>query len=153
MLNIQELFNRLSILVGQSFPDPGKDQERNRGTSLHQLACKQLGYNMFEDRGQFPDIRHQLLEIKLQTAKTIDLGLILPNSEDYFDSKKFGNYFLRHCDTRYAIFYGDSDGFNVKLTHLVLTTGKDFFKRFRRFEGKIKNGKIQIPLPNNFFSV
>ncbi|MGZ8182316.1 MAG: restriction endonuclease [Methylobacter sp.] len=151
LLPIKEIFDRLSTLVGQSFIDPGMDQERNRGASLHRLICKCLGYSSYEDKGQFPDIRHQLLEVKLQTSPTIDLGLVLPSSEEHLDIKQLGEYHPRHCDTRYAMFYAITDGKRVTLTHLFVTTGADFFTRFRRFEGKVTNGKIQIPLPRNFF--
>jgi hypothetical protein len=152
LLPIGEIFNRLSPLVGKSFADPGMDQERNRGAALHSLICKYLGYSRYEDKGQFPDIRHQLLEVKLQTSPTIDLGLVLPSSEDHLDSRQLGNHHPRHCDTRYAMFYAITDGISVTLTHLFVTTGACFFTRFRRFEGKITNGKIQIPLPHNFFA-
>lgn len=151
LLPINEIFIRLSSLVGESFPDPGMDQERNRGAALHKLVCNHLGYSNYEDNGQFPDIRHQLLEIKLQTSPTIDLGLVLPNSKDILDIKKLGDHYPRHCDTRYAMFYANTNGKKVTLTHLFVTTGNDFFTRFRRFEGNVKNGKIQIPLPRNFF--
>ena len=152
LLPIQEIFQRLSRLIGQTFVDPGMDQERNRGAALHRLVCECLGYSRYEDNGRFPDIRHQLLEIKLQTSPTIDLGLVLPSSEDRLDIRQLGNYHPRHRDTRYAIFFAKTDGEQVVLTHLLVTTGKDFFTRFKRFEGKITNGKIQIPLPQNFFS-
>lgn len=149
LLPIRDIFNRLSVLVGHSFADPGIVQERNRGEALHRLICQHLGYSRYEDNGQFPDIRHQLLEVKLQTSPTIDLGLVLPNSEDCFDIGQMAQ--LRHCDTRYALFYATTDGTIVTLTHLFLTTGADFFSRFKRFEGKVSNGKIQIPLPRDFF--
>lgn len=152
LLPIDEIFYRLSPLVGKSFADPGMDQERNRGAALHSLICNSLGYSRYEDKGQFPDIRHQLLEVKLQTSPTIDLGLVLPSSADHLDIGQLGNHHPRHCDTRYAMFYANTDGKSVTLTHLFVTTGADFFTRFRRFEGKITNGKIQIPLPRNFFA-
>ena len=151
LLPIGEIFNQLSPLVGYSFPDPGMDQERNRGAALHSLICKCLGYSRYEDNGQFPDIRHQLLEVKLQTSPTIDLGLVLPSSNDQLDIQKIGSYHPRHCDTRYAIFYAITDGFLVTLTHLFVSTGADFFTRFRRFKGNITNRKIQISLPHDFF--
>jgi hypothetical protein len=153
LLPIQEIFERLSTLVGLSFLDPGIDQERNRGAALHRSICECLGYSRYEDKGQFPDIRHQLLEVKLQTSPTIDLGLVLPSSEEKLDIRQLGDYHPRHCDTRYVIFYAKTDGKRVTLTNLLLTTGADFFTRFRRFEGKVTNGKIQIPLPQNFFSL
>lgn len=152
LMPIREVFDRLSRLVGLSFADPGMDQERNRGAALHRLVCEYLGYARYEDNGQFPDIRHQLLEVKLQTSPTIDLGLVLPSSEAHLDIRQLGNYHPRHCDARYAVFYAKTDGQQVTLTHLFVVTGVDFFTRFRRFEGKVANGKIQIPLPKNFFS-
>jgi hypothetical protein len=57
---------------------------------------------------------------------------------------------IRHCDVRYGIFYGKIEGSDVILTHFFLTTGESFFNRFRRFEGKVLNKKIQIPLPAEF---
>jgi hypothetical protein len=152
LLPITEIFGRLSKLVGLSFADPGIDQERNRGAALHRLICECLTYSRYEDQGQFPDVRHQLLEVKLQTSPTIDLGMVLPNSEEPLDMGRLGNHRVRHCDTRYAMFYAKTNGQQVTLTHLFVTTGADFFTRFKRFEGKVKNGKIQIPLPKNFFS-
>ncbi len=152
LLPILDIFERLSVLVGMSFVDPGMDQERNRGAALHRLICERLGYSRYEDKGQFPDIRHQLLEVKLQTSPTIDLGLVLPSSEAPLDVRQLGDYQPRHCDTRYAMFYAKTNGKQVTLTHLFVTTGADFFTRFRRFEGNVTNGKIQIPLPGNFFS-
>lgn len=151
LLPIQEIFDRLSPLVGKCFPDPGMDQERNRGASLHRLVCTGLGYSGYEDKGQFPDVLHQLLEVKLQTSPTIDLGLILPSSEEPLDVQQLGCFQPRHCDTRYALFFATTDGKTVTLSHLFVTTGADFFARFRRFEGKVTNGKIQIPLPRDFF--
>ncbi len=153
LLTVEAIFQKLSPLVGTMFADPGMDQERNRGAALHRLICERLGYKRYEDNGQFPDIRHQLLEVKLQTSPTIDLGLVLPNSIDHLDIQALGNHHPRHCDTRYALFFAKTDGVRVTLTHLFVTTGADFFKRFRRFEGKVTNGKIQIPLPRNFFEV
>lgn len=151
LLPIQEVYKRLSTLVAQTFADPGKDQERNRGAALHKLICQCLGYSRYEDTGQFPDICHQLLEVKLQTSPTIDLGLVLPSSEERLDISPLGETHPRHCDTRYAMFYAKTDGKQVTLTHLFVTTGADFFARFPPFKGKGINGKIQIPLPQDFF--
>jgi len=151
LMPIQEIFKRLSTLVGTSFTDPGMDQERNRGAVLHRMICECLGYCRYEDNGQFPDLRHQLLEVKLQTSPTIDLGLVLPSSTGYLNIRKIGDCRPRYRDTRYAIFHATTNNGQVILTHLFLTTGADFFRRFPRFKGKRINGKIQIPLPRNFF--
>lgn len=60
LIPVQEIFQRLSPLIGETFADPGMDQERNRGAALHRLVCECLGYRRYEDKGQFPDIYHQL---------------------------------------------------------------------------------------------
>ncbi|MNR59042.1 hypothetical protein D3C85_1802010 [compost metagenome] len=75
-----------------------------------------------------------------------------PSSQALLDVQKLGNDPPRHCDTRYAIFYAVTDGKMVTLTHLFVTTGEMFFTRFRQFGGKVINGKLQIPLPRDFFS-
>jgi len=152
LLPICEIFERLSGLVGASFADRGYDQERNRGTDLHRLVCQCLGYGDYRDDGQFPDVRHQLLEVKLQTSPTIDLGLVCPNSTEALDVPKIQGQQIRHCDVRYALFYAETDGEKVTLTHLFLTTGERFFSRFPQFQGKVLNKKLQIPLPVNFFN-
>jgi len=151
LLSIKTIFDRLQKLVGNTFPNTGFDQERNRGAALHRLICQNLGYKDYRDDGRFPDIRHQLLEVKLQTSPTIDLGLVCPDSTEVLDTPKIRGYQVRHCDVRYALFYATIEGGNVRLTHFFLTTGQAFFTRFPRFEGKVLNKKLQIPLPANFF--
>ncbi|MCL2525057.1 MAG: restriction endonuclease [Betaproteobacteria bacterium] len=151
ILSIAALHARLSNLIGSTFKDSGHDQERNRGAELHRLVCSTLGYTNYQDDGQFPDIRHQLLEVKLQTSPTIDLGLVLPSSTEPLDIPKIAGRQVRHCDVRYAIFCAHTDGAKVTLTHLILTTGEAFFNRFPLFQGKRLNKKLQIPLPGDFF--
>lgn len=151
LLPINVIYGMLSGLVDLSFPDRGHDQERNRGADLHRLVCERLGYTDYRDDGRFPDVRHQLLEVKLQTSPTIDLGLVRPNSEDALDVPKLEGQQLRHCDVRYALFYAKTDGKLVTLTHFYLTTGEKFFGRFPQFQGKVLNRKLQIRLPSGFF--
>ncbi len=105
LLPIAEVYDRLKPLLGQSFKDAGFDQERNRGAALHRLVCQSLGYATYQDDGQFPDVRHQLIEVKLQTAPTIDLGLVLPSSTEPLDVPMIEGAQIRHCDVRYAVFY------------------------------------------------
>jgi len=151
LLPIRGIFERLRPLLGESFPDIGHDQERNRGAALHRLVCGRLGYTDYRDDGQFPDVRHQLLEVKLQTSPTIDLGLVCPDSEEALDVPKIKGRRIRHRDVRYGLFYAVTDGENVTLTHLFLSTGEKFFTRFPQFRGKVLNKKLQIPLPADFF--
>lgn len=151
LLPIQKIFDTLASLIGQQFQDIGYDQERNRGAALHAIVCKKLGYDDYKDDGRFPDIRHQLLEVKLQTSPTIDLGLVCPNSTEPLNISKIGGNEIRHCDVRYAMFYAKTDGQVVTLTNFYLTTGEKFFTRFPQFGGKVLNKKLQIPLPTDFF--
>jgi len=151
ILPIGEVFERLRGAVGRSFPDAGWDQERNRGAALHRIVCERLGYADYRDDGHFPDVRNQLLEVKLQTSPTIDLGLVRPSSEEPLDVPQIAGTQVRHCDVRYALFYAQTDGAEVTLTRLYLTTGASFFSRFPQFGGKVLNKKLQIPLPSDFF--
>jgi hypothetical protein len=151
LLPIRVVFKRLASLVGHTFADVGYDQERNRGAELHRLVCLKLGYKDYQDTGRFPDIRHQLLEVKLQTSPTIDLGLVQPDSHEPLDIPRIRGMQIRPCDVRYALFHAHTDGTQVVLTHFYLTTGEAFFSRFPQFQGKVVNKKLQIPLPGNFF--
>jgi len=150
ILSIQTIFKKLALMVGKTIPDHGSTQDRKRGDNLHRLVCQSLGYRFYEDDGQFPDIRHQLLEVKMQTAPTIDLGKILPTDTARLpflpDSLP-----LRFCDVRYAIFYGGINNNDITITNFYLVSGVDFFTRFRQFQGNVKNSKIQIHLPADFF--
>ena len=153
ILPISSVFEKLSVLVGVTTEHLGFTQERNRGAGLHKLICQALGYADYHDNGRFPDVRHQLLEVKLQTSTTIDLGLICPDSEALLDIDMISGNQVRHCDVRYAIFYGIMVNDAILITNFYLTTGKDFFLRFPKFGGKTINKKIQLHLPRSFFSI
>lgn len=151
LMPIKELFARISPLVGRSFECPGILQERNRGGYLHGLVSAALGYCDHADNGKFPDVRHQLLEVKLQTSPTIDLGAISPDSSEPLDIPVIGSVQVRHQDVRYSIFCGSVTDDIVTITGLVLVTGKDFYVTFEKFGGLVINNKYQLPLPRNFF--
>ena len=151
LLPVATIYERLAVLIGRSFSAVGFTQERNRGGELHKLVCSSLGYTTYQDDGRFPDIRHQLVEVKLQTSTTIDLGLVRPDSTGLLDVPQVNGQQIRHCDVRYAIFYATNNGTTITLTHFFLTTGQDFFGRFSQFQGKVLNAKLQIPLPTSFF--
>jgi hypothetical protein len=106
LLAVTAIFARLRPLVGRIIRALGSDQERNRGAELHRLVVDALGYSSYADAGDFPDVRHQLLEVKLQTATTIDLGLVRPDSGDLLDIQQVAGVQIRHCDVRYAVFFG-----------------------------------------------
>lgn len=150
VLSVKAVYRRLKELLGTEISNPGYDQERNRGAGLQRAVCQVLGLSEYADTGQWPDILSQALEVKLQTAATIDLGLISPDSSAA--AQEVGAS-IRHSDVRYAVFYGThGNKGTVSLDSLVVTTGQDFFTEFDKFGGKIINAKLQIRLPAQFFS-
>lgn len=153
LLSIEEIFLKLSPIIGLKLKHSGFDQDRNRGAELHKIVCKYLGYTDYHDNGQFPDVLNQLLEVKLQTSPTIDLGRICPDSKLSFRDFSINKRKIKHCDIRYALFYGVKKGNKIVITHFSLTSGERFFDRFAQFLGKTVNKKIQLPLPKNFFDL
>lgn len=150
VLTVEEVYRRLVPMVGNVYDDPGIVQERNRGTVVHREACERLGTDGFADNGQFPDILSQLVEVKLQLARTVDLGLELPSSSTPLAS---ANGLLDVRDVRYAIFYATRAGSRFTLDSLVVTTGVNFFDEYRQFGGLTSNRKLQLRLPATWFEV
>ena len=148
VLPIRVIYERLVKLVGTTILDPGLDQERNRGIEVQKRVCDALQLKRYADKGQWPDILSQALEIKLQTASTIDLGLVLPNSDA--PAQEVGSK-VRHCDVRYAVFYARRTGNSLEIQEVVVSSGERFFEEFNRFEGRVVNQKLQIRLGNEFF--
>jgi len=146
---IEAAYNALSTLVGQTFRDPGLTQERLRGEVIHRAACEALHLHGYADNGQFPDILSQAIEVKLQLARTVDLGLELPSSDTPIASLD-GRLSAR--DVRYGVFYGQRiDGISFKLTALVMASGAHFFEEYQQFGGRVSNSKLQLRLPSDFF--
>ena len=90
----------------------------------------------------------QALEVKAQSSPTIDLGLVTPDSTD----EARGLSGLRHCDVRYCVAELAPRNLEFEITEIVVSTGKDFFREFRRFEGLRQNRKLQMHLPPDFFA-
>lgn len=148
VLPIQDVHERLLTLVGRTFRDPGITNERGRGEILQKLVTEVLEIGEYGDKGQFPDILNQGLEVKLQLARTIDLGIVSPDSQLPAEDVSTE---LRHCDMRYAIFFGSRNADEVTLEAVVTSTGEDFFQEFRKFQGKVSNKKRQLKLPSGLF--
>jgi hypothetical protein len=149
--SLRQIFDALTPIIGRSFPDRGSTQDRVRGGDLHKIVCTELGYGDFLDSGSWPDIKHDLVEVKLQTAATIDLGLVCPNSDAPLEIPPISSVALTHSDVRYAIFGAViREGF-VVITNFYLVTGADFFNFFPQSQGLVVNSKIQMSLPKTFF--
>ena len=110
-----------------------------------------MGYSNYDDDGTYPDIRNQLLEIKLQTSPTIDLGLHSPEDGCCILAHNGKHYFS--SDVRYAIFDGiaNREKGTVIISKIYITNGLNFTNDFPLFQGKKQNAKIQLPLPSDFF--
>lgn len=63
LLSLSALHKSLKKIIGITFTDPGATDERLRGDAVHKIICAALGYKTAEDKGTFPDIPHQLLEV------------------------------------------------------------------------------------------
>ncbi|HEM4248691.1 TPA: restriction endonuclease [Streptococcus suis] len=150
LLRIDEIFNRLLPLVGSEINYINATQERNRGAELHSKICSKLGYKSFEDDGSYPDIKNQLLEVKLQTSPTIDLGLHSPEDGELVLTSAGHHFYSK--DVRYAIFDAEVIEDKVRLNNLYVLTGAEFTSFFPLFKGRGTNAKIQLPLPQDFFS-
>jgi hypothetical protein len=146
VLTIEALYHRLGGLVGRVLPY--SPSERRRGDLLHRAACEALGLGSYADTGQFPDILSQALEVKLQSAGTIDLGLVSPDSEEPALTLSPR---LRHCDARYLIAYASHQADALVIDEIVVSTGAGFYSEFQRFGGLVQNKKLQLRLPRSFF--
>lgn len=147
LLPISEIYERLLPMVDHCIDYLNPLQERNRGAELHKLICQHLGYSVYKDDGSYPDIANQLLEIKLQTSPTIDLGLHSP--KDRAPIVTIGDTTFYSDDVRYVIFDGSIEGNYIRLNRLYVVAGYKFANHFPLFKGQ--NAKIQLPLPPNFF--
>lgn len=58
---------------------------KTRGQALERMALELLGYKVEQSEllfGGFPDIKNQLLEVKVQDSPTVDLGKFSPEKEE-----------------------------------------------------------------------
>ena len=149
LLPIKDIYNRLLPLVGTTIDYIDAHQERNRGATLHAKICAMLGYRNYADDGQYPDIVHQLIEVKLQTSPTIDLGMHSPIDREVIIRN--GDKTFISNDVRYVIFDAKVDSGKIRLDNLYVVNGECFTEVFPLFQGKIQNKKLQISLPRNFF--
>lgn len=146
VLAVRAIYERLQELVGCELEY--SPSERIRGERLHRLVCEILGLGSYADTGHFPDIVCQALEVKLQTAATIDLGRTAPDSPDVALTLSPR---LRHRDARYLIAYAVREGDVLRITNIVVSSGDAFFSEFRWVGEGRKNDKLQLTLPRDFF--
>lgn len=148
-LTHSEIAQALRTLVGTKFANIGTGQERNMGQTLEKEIIKALGYQTYQqtDTGDYPDLLHQLIEVKFQFQGTIDLGKHLPT--DLLPIKApWNKWEITPREIRYivALMEQDIHG-NFIVDSIVITSGEKFNEYFSISEGT--NFKVQIPIPSS----
>ena len=103
---------------------------RPKGHWFEFEVAKRLGYNYPPGGGLFPDIRHQALEIKHHTGKsvTVDFGRYHPGSEEIINETWNRKLQLKVNQIRYLIALAPPPKF--KVTTLILLTGAQIINVF-----------------------
>jgi hypothetical protein len=153
LLPIDTLGKKLSTLIGTTVPFVSAVDDKKRSAALLQAVAKALGYEGSEDSVTFPDLPGQMLEVKLQTSDTIDLGRTWPSSDSPLNFQLGRAKLLRRRDTRFAVFYGTRVGKRIRLDKLVVTPGARFWDVFEPLKGNERNTKLQIKLPAHAMAV
>lgn len=150
LLPISEIYDLLLELEGEHILCESTN-ERETGDAVHQEVCSALGYDIFEDNGQYPDITNQLLEIKFQTSSTIDLGQHSPNDGEIIFTlgKGFHKTEIFSEDVRYAIIAGSVFAGTIDIEQIFVVNGRDFGEYFPICSNV--NKKLQLTIPNAFF--
>jgi len=151
--SIVELGNKLAKLIGSTIPYVSAVDEKKRSTALTLAVGKALGYSDAGDSGVFPKLPAQMLEVKLQTSPTIDLGRTWPSSDSPLNFQNGRARMLRRRDVRFAVFYGTRVGDDIRLDKVVITPGARFWDVFATLEGKVRNTKLQIQLPEQVMAL
>jgi hypothetical protein len=128
LLTLEKLAALLRPLMGIHAPrDEGNRilEVRPKGHWFEFEVAKALGYHYPPGAGLFPDLRHQLLEVKHNTGKsvTIDFGHHHPGSEEVLDARWNEKTRARVCDIRYLIALAPPPQFQVSV--IVLATGTE----------------------------
>lgn len=103
---------------------------RPKGHWFEFEVAKRLGYNYPPGGGLFPDIRHQALEIKHHTGKsiTVDFGRNHPGSDVVINETWNRQLQLKVNQIRYLIALAPPSKF--KVTTLIVLTGAQIVKVF-----------------------
>jgi hypothetical protein len=119
---------------------------KNRGQALERAVLDLLGYKVKETDllfGAFPDIRNQLLEVKVQDSPTVDLGRYSPEKEEVLFYEKG----LTTFDVRYLIALTDSTTGIIE--GVILSPGECLGELFSYVSSE--SYKCQRSIPMAFF--
>ena len=128
LFTLDEIAALLKPLMHIDAPRDANDrilEVRPKGHWFEFEVGKRLGYHYPPRAGLFPDLRHQILEIKHHIGKsvTIDLGRHHPGTEEVLDERWNEKVRARVCDIRYLIALAPPPAFRV--TVMVLATGAE----------------------------
>lgn len=116
---------------------------KQRGQQLERMVAYQLGYSGMHNKleGGYPDIRNQMLEIKVQDSPTIDLGKYSPQFEEQINDN-FTTRTIRYLIALTNAMDGTIDG-------LIMCPGEELGKNFTYVAEK--SFKCQRSIPMSFF--
>lgn len=142
MFSIEKIYDLVSNeLIGTKLDNlPTK----NRGQALELIVSKLLGYKIKDKdqlNGGYPDIRNQLIEVKVQDSQTIDLGKYSPQFEEIIEED------ITTLDVRYLIALTDKNDGIIK--GVLLTTGEKLGNYGTYVSDK--SFKCQRSIPMSFF--
>jgi hypothetical protein len=128
LFSLQELAVLIKPLMGLDAPRDEADRILEVRPKEHWFefeVTKALGYHYPPGAGLFPDLRHQLLEVKRHTGKsvTIDFGHHHPGSDEILEARWNEKARARVCDIRYLIALAPPPDYRVSV--LVLATGAE----------------------------
>lgn len=116
---------------------------KQRGQQLERFVAHQLGYQNLKDglEGGYPDIRNQMLEVKVQDSPTIDLGRYSPQFEEQINDD-FTTRTIRYLIALTNTSNGEIDG-------IIICPGEELGKYFTYVAEK--SFKCQRNIPMSFF--
>ncbi|AWH85397.1 nuclease [Flavobacterium album] len=119
---------------------------KNRGQALEKKVLELLGYEIKESDllyGAFPDIRNQLLEVKVQDSPTVDLGKFSPEKEEIvIDESRLTTF-----DVRYLIALTNRE--TEIIEGIILAPGEKLGELFSYVSAE--SYKCQRTIPMAFF--
>lgn len=149
VLPLVAIGDALVPLVGATIPITARGHRVDAQEFERRIAVA-LGYTTHATThgNTFPDLLHQILEVKLQTSPTIDLGRHLPISTDTV-AVTVGAETLPPAAARYAVGLVAQAGDSWRVTGIVLTPGANFQQFFSLCEGE--NFKTQLHVPRTIW--
>ena len=112
---------------------------KQKGQQLERMVAYQLGYRDMQNslEGGYPDIRNQMLEVKVQDSPTIDLGKYSPQFEEQIND----NFTTRTI--RYLIAL--TNAMNGEINGLIMCPGEELGKHFTYVADKSFKCQRNIP--------